>query len=95
MIRNENAADGIISYQKLVDYIVQNQDDERLERRAVDPTLTRMFNSFVFDKMVDEYNNIHKPNTNPPLRSYDANLQIDLAYSINQLKGSKIILNNL
>ena len=58
LIKNENAADSIISSQKLVDYIVQNQDDERLERRAVDPLLTRMFNSFVFDKMLDEYYNI-------------------------------------
>ena len=57
LIRNENAADSIISYQKLVDYILQNIDDERIERRAADPILARIFNPFVFDNMLDEFNN--------------------------------------
>ena len=92
LIRNENAADSITSYQNLVDYITQNQDDERIERRAVDPLLARMFDPFVFDKMLDELNNVNKPTDNPPLRSYDPELQLDLAYAINQLKGSNIIL---
>jgi hypothetical protein len=93
LIRKENAADSIISYQKLVDYIVQNIDDERIERRAADPLLARIFNPFVFDKMLDESNNINKPTNNPPLRSYDPSLQLDLAFIINQLKGSNIIIS--
>jgi hypothetical protein len=92
LIRNEDAADSIISYQKLVEYILQNQDDERIERRAVDPLLARIFNPFIFDKMLDESNNIIKPVNNPPLRSYDTALQQDLAYNINQIKGSNIII---
>lgn len=92
LIRNENAADSIISYQKLVDYVLQNQEDERIERRAVDPLLARIFNPFIFDKMLGESNNINKPINNPPLRSYDPDLQMDLAYLINQLKGSNIII---
>ena len=92
LIRNENAADSIISYSKLVEIILQNQDDERIERRAVDPLLARIFDPFIFDKMLDERNNIIKPVNHPALRSYDADLQKDLAYNINQLKGSNIIL---
>jgi hypothetical protein len=92
LIRNENAADSIISYQKLVDYILQNIEDERIERRAADPLLARIFNPFVFDKMLDEFNNVNKPVDNPSLRSYDASLQQDLAYCINQIKGSNIII---
>ena len=92
MIRNENAADSIISYQKLVDYILQNQEDERMERRAVDPILSRIFNPFTFYGMLDEFNNINKPDNNPPLRSYDIALQQDLAYYINQIKGSNILI---
>ncbi|MEO6405941.1 MAG: hypothetical protein ABIY51_04880 [Ferruginibacter sp.] len=92
LIRNEDAADSIISYQKLVDYIIQNQDDERIERRAVDPILAHMFNPFVFNKMLDEFNNVNKPTDNPALRSYDVSVQQDLAYSINQIKGSNIII---
>ena len=92
LIRNENAADSIISYQKLVDYILQNIEDERIERRAADPLLAHIFNPFVFDKMLDEFNNVNKPVDNPPLRSYDPSLQQDLAFIINQIKGSNIII---
>ena len=92
LIRNENAADSIISYQKLVDYVLQNQDDDRIERRAADPLLARMFNPFVFDQMLDEFNNVNKPANNPSLRSYDVSVQQDLAYCINQIKGSNIII---
>jgi hypothetical protein len=92
LIRNENAADSIISYQKLVDIILANQEDDRIERRATDPLLTRMFNPFVFNRMLDDFNNINKPVNNPPLRSYDAGVQQDLAYCINQIKGSNIII---
>ena len=93
LIRKENAADSIIAYQKLVDYILQNIDDERIERRAADPLLAQLFNPFVLDKMLDEFNNINKPIDNPPLRSYDPSLQQDLAFILNQLKGSNIIIS--
>ena len=92
LIRNEGAADSIIVYQNLVDYILSNQEDDRIERRAADPILARMFNPFVFNKMLDEFNNINKPVNNPPLRSYDVSVQQDLAYCINQIKGSNIII---
>ena len=92
LIRSEDAVDSIISYQKLVDYILSNQEDDRIERRSADPLLTRMFDPFVFNKMLDDFNNIIKPVNNPPLRSYDVAVQQDLAYCINQIKGSNIII---
>jgi len=92
LIRNEKAADSIISYQKLVDIILANQEDDRIERRAADPLLARMFDPFVFNTMLDEFNNINKPVNDPPLRSYDVSVQQDLAYCINLLKGSNIII---
>jgi hypothetical protein len=92
LIRNEDAADSIISYQKLVDIILANQEDDRIERRAVDPILSRIFDPFVFNKMLDEFNNVNKPANNPPLRSYDVSVQQDLAYYINLIKGSNIII---
>ena len=94
LIRNENAADSIIAYQKLVDIILANQEDDRIERRAADPLLTRIFDPFVFNSMLDEFNNINKPVNHPPLRSYDFSIQQDLAYCINQIKGSNIIIKN-
>lgn len=58
----------------------------------MDPLLAKIFNPFVFDDMLDNTNNINKPIGNPPLRSYDPDLHQDLAYGINQIKGSNIIL---
>jgi hypothetical protein len=87
LIRNEKAADSMISYQKLVDYIYYNQEDDRIERRAADPLLSRIFNPFVFEKMLT-IEGINRPTDNPPLRSYDQNLHFDLAYYIHQLRGS-------
>ena len=91
LIRNEQAADSMISYQKLVEYINLNQDDDRIERRNVDPILSRMFNSFIFYKMVD-ITGINKPTDNPPLRSYDPAIQQDLAYYLDQIKGSTLFI---
>ncbi|HSU29553.1 MAG TPA: hypothetical protein VLJ68_14295 [Chitinophagaceae bacterium] len=93
LIRNEQAADSMIAYQKLVEYINSNQDDERIERRNVDPVLSRMFNSFVFDKMVT-IDGINKPADNPHLRSYDPAIQQDLAYYIHQIKGSAFLIES-
>ena len=92
LIRNEQAADSIISYQKLVETILGNIADEREERRDVDPLMTAIFDPYIFDKMLDDNNIIHKPAGNPPLRSYDASLHQDLAYRVHQLKGSNRIL---
>jgi hypothetical protein len=87
LIRNEQAADSMISYQKLVEYIYYNQEDDRIERRAADPILSRMFDPFVFNKMVT-IEGVNRPAGNPPLRSYDPTIQQDLAYYIHQIKGS-------
>jgi hypothetical protein len=92
LIRNEVAADSIISYQKLVETVATNIADERDERRDADPLLARIFNPYVFDKMLDSNNIISQPTGNPPLRSYDPSLHQDFAYRIHQLKGSNVIL---
>jgi len=91
LIRNEQAADSMMSYQKLVETIMMNQEDDRIERRAADPLLSRMFNAFVFDKMIT-MDGINRPADNPPLRSYDQIIHQDLAYYIHQLKGSSFII---
>ena len=91
MIRNAQAADSMMSYQKLVEKIGTNHEDDRTERYNVFPIISRMFNPFVFDKMVTA-DGIKRPFDNPPLRSYDHNLQQDLAFGVHQLKGSTFII---
>ena len=93
LIRNEQAADSMILYQQLVETIMLNQEDDRVERREVGPLLSRMFNPFVFDKMI-ALNGVNRISGNPPLRSYDPNLQQDIAYYVHQLKGSNFIIEN-
>ena len=91
LIRNEQVADSMISYQKLVETIAMNQEDERTERFNAFPIISRMFNPFVFDKMVT-IDGVKRPDNNPPLRSYDENLQQDLAFYVHQIKGSTYIM---
>ena len=91
MIRNEQAADSMMSYQIAAETIIVNQADDRIERRAVDPILSRMFNPFVFDKMVN-IDGINRLAENLPLRSYDPAIQQYLAYYVHQIKGSNFII---
>ncbi len=93
LIRNEQVVDSMMAYQKLVEIIMLNQDDDRIERRAADPLLSRIFNPFIFDKMV-AIDGIHRPDNNPTLRSYDPNLFLDLAYQIGQIKGSNFSIES-
>lgn len=93
LIRNEKAMNGIISYRKLVEVIVRNHDDEHTERQNAFPVLSQMFNPFVFEKMLTA-NGVIRPEGNPPLRSYDPDIQLDLAFWAHQMKGSEYILEN-
>ena len=91
LIRNEQVADSMMSYQKLVETLIMNHEDERIERFNTFPIISHIFNPFVFDKMVT-IDGIKRLDYNPPLRSYDTNLQQDLAFYIHQIKGSTFLL---
>jgi len=94
LIRNEQAADSMMSYQELVETINTNQEDDRNERSAAGPILSRMFDSFVFDKMVTA-TGINKPDNHPPLRSFEQNTRQDLAYYVHQLKAAILSLKTV
>lgn len=91
LIRNEQAIDSIMAYQKLVEKLYTNHEDDRTERYNAFPVLSQIFNPFVFDQMVTA-SGIQRPTDNPPLRSYDPALQQDLAFCIHQLKGSTFLI---
>lgn len=91
LIRNEATADSIISYQKAVEKIYTLQNDENDERKDLYPVLCRMYDPFVLNTMAQGFK-IVRTNGNPPLRSYDANIQKDLAFYISEIKGSDNIL---
>ena len=93
LIRNEQAADSMMAYQKAVEMVSGNYDDEKTERYNVFPIISKMFSPFVFDKMMT-IDGINRPENNPPLRSYDENLQLDLAFYVHQIKGSSFLIQS-
>lgn len=93
LIRNKQAADSIMSYQKWVEVIEGNYADDLVERNSIKPILAQMFDPFVFEKMVTA-EGIKRPVGNPPLRSYDPAIQLDLAHYIHQLNGSSYIIES-
>ncbi len=48
---------------------------------------------FEFSKMIS-IDGINRPTNSPALRSYDQDLQLDLAYYIHQIKGSTFIIES-
>ena len=69
-----------------------NQEEERDERSKAYEIVSKMFNPFVFDSMVN-MNGVNQPDYNPPLRSYDRNLQLNLAAYAHTLKGSTFLIS--
>ncbi|NNV54935.1 hypothetical protein [Limnovirga soli] len=95
LIRNEAAADSILSYDKTIEGFYINQDREREERFNIYPVLSRMFDPFILETMQDKNSPAFiRPINNPPLRSYDKDIQLDLAFNVHQLKSSSLLLDS-
>ena len=91
LIRNKQAVDSMIYYNRITESSEQDQQTEELERKNCIPLLEKIFDPFIFDSMLDE-KGIHRVVNNPPLRSYDRALQKDLAHRLHQIKGSYFII---
>ncbi|MFN3997384.1 hypothetical protein [Algoriphagus sp.] len=92
LIRNKQATDSIMAYQKLVEQLAHNYEDAKIERYEALNYIIQIFDPFVFDKMVTE-TGIRRTSGNPPLRSYDSSLQQALAHWAHQLKGSDFLIS--
>jgi hypothetical protein len=93
LIRKKEAAEKMTLYKKGFDNLDGSQQDENLERKNCKPLLEKIYDPFVFDEMVDA-KGIKRIENSPPLRSYDPELQKDLAHTIHQLKGSCFLIIN-
>lgn len=91
LIRKEETVDSIIAYQQLVETLNRTQEAEQTEMMNTYPLISRMFSAFVYDDMVTPVG-IGRPSGNPPLRSYDRQLQEDMAFHVHQLKGTSLII---
>jgi len=97
VIRNKQAVDSIISYDKLLETLNISQANEKRERDEAKPILSQIFSPFEFDKIVTKnggINAITRPTDNPPLSSYDPKLQLQLAFSVHMIKGSLYLITS-
>ena len=82
----------MIAYQKLIETVAINHEDERIERTNTNmqAILIKLFNPFVFDTIMNISGIL--TDHNPLLRSYDPAIQQDLAFYIHLIKGSNYII---
>ena len=75
-------------YNRLVEFVNHQQEREADEIKSLYPYLTSIYNPFEFDKMKVTGYVQKRPVSDPPLRSYDKNLQTDLAFYIHLVNQS-------
>jgi hypothetical protein len=99
LIRNQQASNSIMSYQQLLESLEINKEIEEKETAFLYPYLSRLFDSAVFESMVDNNGNINRPMNNPSLRSVNQEEIKEFMFYLHQKKTSYIFtidfLNNL
>jgi len=92
LIRNQTASNTIMEYDQSIDYINYLQyNRETLELTQIYPLLAKLFDGNVLETMINGME-INRPTGNPPLRSTDKNLILDMTYFLHQYKTSSIVI---
>lgn len=92
LIRNQTASNTIMEYYQSIDYINYLQyNRETLELTQIYPLLAKLFDGNVLETMINGME-INRPTGNPPLRSTDKGLILDLTYFLHQYKTSSIVI---
>src|SRR4030095_1711800 len=92
LIRNQTASNTIMEYDQSIDYINYLQyNRETLELTQIYPLLAKLFDGNVLETMISGME-INRPTDNPPLRSTDKDLILDLTYFLHQYKTSSIVI---
>jgi hypothetical protein len=92
LIRNQTASNTIMEYDQSIDYITYLQyNRETLELTQIYPLLAKLFDGNVLETMISGME-INRPTDNPPLRSTDKNLILDLIYFLHQYKTTSIVI---
>ena len=88
LIRNRTVADSIAKYDVSVRNYVRQLEIEELLINDYRGAAAKMFNSLVFDQMLDENNNVSKlPPGNPPLLPYNKTDLYDWNYKLSSMKN--------
>jgi hypothetical protein len=92
LIRNQTASNAIMEYDQSIDYITYLQyNRETLELTQIYTLLAKLFDGNVLETMINGME-INRPTDNPPLRSTDKGLILDLTYFLHQYKTSSIVI---
>jgi len=92
LIRNQTASNAIMEYDRAIDYINYLQNPrETQELTEIYPLLAKLFDGNVLETMINGME-ISRPTGNPPLRSTDKNLILDLTYFVHQYKTTSVVI---
>ena len=91
LIRNQKASNAIMTYDQANDYIVYLQSREFEELSVMYPLLAKLYDANILETMIHGMD-INRPVGNPPLRTTDKNLILDLTYYLHQYKTTSIVI---
>ena len=93
LIRNRAIADSIAKYDVSIRSALRQGDVEETLIQNYRSVAPRIFNALVFEKMLDENNNVTRPTDNPELLEYGKNDLDEINFKIHRMKfnnrGSK------
>jgi len=92
LIRNQQASNTIMEYDQAIDYVNYLQTTrETLEVTALYPLLAKLFDGQVLETMINGME-INRPSGNPPLRTTNKDVILDITYFLHQYKTSSIVI---
>lgn len=86
LIRKREIVDSITKYDVSTRNLVTLGDIENTSMESFRTTAARFFNSFEFEKMLDEENNVSRPTYNPRLLAYNKTDLDEINYKLHRLK---------
>jgi hypothetical protein len=90
LIRNKQAIDSIMAYDKFVENILLTQDIQTSEIADVRQMTGKLLDPTILETMVHDAS-IQPPSGNPRLRTTNRDFILDFIYMVHQLKGSDIL----
>ena len=94
LIKNDELADSIIDYEKILIIYKDNYNTDKSERQYLYPFIASIFDANVFQIMVDSTNRIQRISGLHPLYTGDKKLDNQFIYYLHQIKSTLIAERN-
>ena len=95
LIRNQEASNGIMSYQQDLEDLETNREIAEKETAFLYPYLSRIFDPAVFETMTDTSGEINPPQNNPSLRNVNQDQIKEFLFYLHEKKTSYIFTVSL